>query len=141
VVPYIDDVPAFLKMLAGCLLPGGLLSLVSLNRYSQVYRAALPQGNLAEALAQLNAPTGHSITFDTTLRYFDAETMCGLLEEAGYTVEAHYGIHCLCAYWGTNDLKFDPAIMSELERLEFALADQHPYRLLARYFHLIARKQ
>jgi hypothetical protein len=41
---------------------------------------------------------------------------------------------------GDNDLKADPAVFKQLEELEFAMADRHPYKLLARYFQVIARK-
>ena len=56
-------------------------------------------------------------------------------------LEQEYGLHCLCDYWDDNERKSDPAIFEQLERLEFCLMDQYPYRLLARYYHVMARQR
>jgi len=64
-----------------------------------------------------------------------------LLTSHGYRVAAYYGIRCLCDYWGDNTRKADPATFADLQRLEFALTDRHPYNLLARYLHIVAAKE
>jgi S-adenosylmethionine-dependent methyltransferase len=140
VIQYVADVPALYRSLAACLHSGGLLSLICINRYSAVYRTALPQGNLKDALSQIDKRDFPGILFDATLTYWTAEEASQMLEEAGFEVEKDYGIHCISAYWGTNELKAMPANMEGLERLELALTDRYPYKLLARYFHIIARK-
>ena len=66
--------------------------------------------------------------------------MTELLEHAGLIHEANYGIRCMIDYWGDNEQKCDPAIFQQLEALEFALTDRHPYKLLARHFQVIGRK-
>lgn len=44
--------------------------------------------------------------------------------------------------WGVLRYKQTQATIAEqLERLEFALMDRYPYKLLARYYHVIARKR
>lgn len=64
-----------------------------------------------------------------------------MLPDVSCTSEAHYGIRCLCDYWGDNKLKADPHIFAQLERLELELTARYPYKLLARYFQVVARKQ
>jgi S-adenosylmethionine-dependent methyltransferase len=140
VIQYVADVPVLLKSIAACLKPNGLLSLICINRYSAPYRIALPQGNLGEALAQLDSRDFQGILFDATLTYWTAEEATQMLTEAGYAVEKDYGIHAICAYWGNNSLKSDPEIFDQLTQLELALTDKYPYKLLARYFQIIARK-
>jgi S-adenosylmethionine-dependent methyltransferase len=63
-----------------------------------------------------------------------------ILKSVGCVVEKDYGIRCICDYWGDNERKSDPAVFEQIERLEFALTERHPYKLLARYFQVIARK-
>ena len=43
-------------------------------------------------------------------------------------------------YWGTNEIKQDVEIYEKLKKLEFALTDREPYKLTARLFQLIIRK-
>jgi hypothetical protein len=66
--------------------------------------------------------------------------MSGLLRDAGCHIEQDYGVRCVCDYWGDNERKSQPEIFEQLERLEFALTDKYPYKLLARYFQVVARK-
>jgi S-adenosylmethionine-dependent methyltransferase len=141
VLQYVEDIPALLNGLASLLKAGGLLSLISVNRYSQSYHAAFIRGDLAEAFAQVDNHQQRSHLFDTVMTNYSVEEMSDLLDGAGFQVEQSYGLRCLYDYWGDNERKFDPAIAEQLERLEFALMDRYPYKLLARYYHIIARKR
>jgi S-adenosylmethionine-dependent methyltransferase len=140
VLQYIEDVAALLTELAVVLKPGGLLSLISINRYSMAYHAAFLRDDLAEALTQLDARTMQAHTFDAVLANYSPDEMCAMLQDNGWQVEADYGLRCMSDYWGDNERKADPAIFARLERLEYALTDRYPYKLLARYFQIIARK-
>jgi S-adenosylmethionine-dependent methyltransferase len=140
VIQYVDDLPGLLNDLVASLKPGGLISIVSINRFSIPYRIVFPRGNLGEALAQLDARTQKAILFDATMTCYIASEITDLLVSAGCAIEQDYGLRCVCDYWGDNDLKADPAVFQQLEELEFAMADRHPYKLLARYFQVIARK-
>jgi S-adenosylmethionine-dependent methyltransferase len=138
VVGYVKDAPALLKGLVTLLKVGGVVSVVGVNRYSVPYHAAFLGGNLTDALAKLGASSVRSYIFDTTITTFSAEDVSGMLQDAGCHVEQDYGIRCLCDYWGDNERKSQPEIFEQLERLEFAFTDKHPYKLLARYFDRIA---
>ena len=141
VLQYVEDVPALLKNLARPLKTGGSMSLISINRYSQSYHAAFLRGDLAEALSQLDARDMKAHIFDTVMTNYSIDEMCTMLAGAGYRIEKDYGLRCLCDYWGDNERKLDPTIFEQLERLEYALTDRYPYKLLARYYQVIARKQ
>ena len=43
-------------------------------------------------------------------------------------------------YWGDNERKAEPNTLAQLEELEFALSAEYPYKLLARFFQVVARK-
>jgi S-adenosylmethionine-dependent methyltransferase len=140
VIDPIADVGQLLDALTAVLAPGGLLSLVSVNRYSAPYGAAFLHQDLERAYASLDSDMQLGYIFDTAMRLFTAEEIGALLRERGFAEPHHYGVRCLCDYWGTNEQKQQPAVMAQLERLERRLADRHPYKLLARYFHLLARR-
>ena len=140
VIQYVDDLPGLSQDLVAAVKPGGLISIVSINRYSIPYRIAFPRGDLAEALSQLDARRQQAILFDAAMTCYSAGEVMAMLTGAGCAIEHDYGLRCVCDYWGDNDLKADPAVFQQLEELEFAMADRHPYKLLARYFQVIARK-
>jgi S-adenosylmethionine-dependent methyltransferase len=140
VLQYMDDVLSLLRDLVACLKSGGLISVVGINRYSIAYRTAFVRGNLAQAVEEVDAKSMQGIIFDTDLRAYSAEEVGEILKNAGCVVEQDYGVRCICDYWGDNELKSDPAVFAQLEQLEFALTEKHPYKLLARYFQVVARK-
>ena len=141
VLQYVDDVPALLVALATTLRPGGLLSLVSVNRHALPYMATFWRGDPAEAYAKLDQRSETAVIFGATMTQYTAEEIVALLPTASCTEAHDYGLLCVCGYWTDNERKFDPTIFEQLETLELALTDRHPYKLLARYFQIIARKQ
>jgi S-adenosylmethionine-dependent methyltransferase len=140
VLQYVNDVPALLRRLLATLKPGGLVSLISLNRFSRVYMAAFLRQDLTEALQQIDARTAHAVVFDTPLTNYSAQELCTMVADCQCRVEQDYGLLCITGYWGDNERKHDLAIYAQLEQLELALSDKHPYKLLASYYQVIATK-
>jgi S-adenosylmethionine-dependent methyltransferase len=137
---YVDDVAKTLRLVSQPLKAGGVLSVITSNRYSDAYRAALQHLDFAAAATQLNAPTTFTQTFNVSVRHYAAEELIPLLPEAGCALLGHYGIRCLTDYIANNDIKSDPTIFAQLEQLELAFSNTYPYYLLARFIHLLARK-
>jgi S-adenosylmethionine-dependent methyltransferase len=140
VIQYLDDAPALLGQLSALLRPGGLLSLVSMNRYSAVYAALLLHGDLSAAHASLDTRRARTIVFDAPLTIYSAEEAEAMLAAVGLAVTADYGLLCITAYWRADERKHDPAVYAQLEALELALMDKEPYKRLARSFQVIAHK-
>ncbi len=141
VLPYVDDLPAALEAITVALRPGGLLSIMCVNRYSEAMRWALMQLDLPVALAALEKTSTTSGVFDTSIRLDTAEEMIGALEALDYTVIGRYGVRSVCDYIADNAIKEDPESYEQLVELELALSDRFPYFHLARFFHLIATKR
>lgn len=141
VIQYLDDAPALLRQLAAALRPGGLLSLVSMNRYSAVYAALLLRNDVKAARAGIGAHAAHTVIFDAPLIVYSAAEAAAMLAQAGLAVTADYGLLCITAYWREDERKHDPAVYAQLEELELALMDQEPYKSLARSFQVIAHKR
>jgi S-adenosylmethionine-dependent methyltransferase len=139
VLQYVDDVPALLHSLAATLLPGGLLSLISINRYASPYMATFWRGNPGEALQLLDQRSERAVLFDTDVARYTAAEISAMLLATGFADARDYGLLCVCAYWTDNARKSDPEIYEQLEQLERALTERDPYRQLARYFQIIAR--
>jgi S-adenosylmethionine-dependent methyltransferase len=140
VVQYVDDALSLLAGLAIPLKPGGIISVMGVNRYSVPYHAAFLRNNLDDAFAALEQHRGCATLFKERVRFYTGEEIAAFLSQAGCAVDGHYGIRCLCDYWGDNERKSNPDTFAQIERLELALTDRHPYNLLARYFQVVAHK-
>jgi len=137
---YADGVRAMLVAVSQPLRQDGLLSLLSVNRYSEALRHALQRLDFPKALDELDATSAVADLFGVPVRRFVSMQLLPPLRAAGFSVVAQYGVRCVCDYIADNELKADPAYFAELERLERAMSDRYPYYLLARYFQIIARK-
>lgn len=138
---YVDDLDVAVQTICDVLQPGGLLSLICVNRHSDVFRAMLQGSDDLAAIGQLlDAPTAQVGTFDVPVRRFAIEDIVPPLQGAGCMVMGQYGVRCVCDYLPNNEQKSDPAFFAQLEQLELTLSDRYPYNLLGRFFQIIARK-
>ncbi|MAS36358.1 MAG: SAM-dependent methyltransferase [Anaerolineaceae bacterium] len=140
VLQYLDDAQAGMHAICGPLKPDGIVSVININRYSDLLQAALLRHDLSEALANLDTHESFTPLFDTPLRHYAGEELIPVLEAAGCTLLGHYGVRCINDYITDNALKTDPTFYARLEALEMTLSDRYPYYLMARFFQLIGRK-
>lgn len=140
VLQYVPDVPPLLAGLAAALRPGGLLSLVSVNRHSVPYQAAFLHHDLERAVHSLDDRLQVATIFNAPMTLYTANEIIAMLEGQGFTVVAHIGIRCICDYWGTNEEKQRPEVMAQIEALERRLMHVSPYKDMARYYQILARK-
>ncbi len=140
VLQYVDAVPALLRQLAASLRPDGVLSLVSVNRYSRPLATAFFRNDLATALTEIDQRTFPTIVFKSTMTLFSAQEMREMLTANRFQVEQDYGILCIFSYWGDNERKSEPSNLAQLEQIEFVMTDKHPYKLMASYYQILAKK-
>ncbi len=140
VFQYISDVPTLINVFAKLLKPDGIISIVSVNRFSTPYHAAFLDNNFDEAISLLESRKSKAKMFDTDIISYSADEICGMIKSAGLVPEKDYGIRCITDYWGDNEKKLDPLIFGKIEQFEFAATELYPYKLLARFFQVVARK-
>ena len=129
---------ALLTALWPPLRPNGILSFIGVNRYSEVYRQALQQLDLPAAQGALDTTTTASALFDVPIRLYAPEDLLPVFQTNGYEIIGVYGLVSVCGYIQNNDIKYDPDFFAQLEELENAVSDKHPYNLLARFYQIIA---
>lgn len=140
VIGYMKDISAAIRVICQSIKPKGILSLISVNRYSESYREILQQLNPKAALEKLGASTYASQIFETSIKLYTADDIMELLQGEGCSVIGRHGIRCIIDYIPDNDIKEDPTFYAQLERLEKAMSSQYPYYSLARYFQIVAQK-
>ncbi len=140
VLQYTDDFGSLLSYVIAPLKSGGIVSVLSVNRYAIPYRVAFSSGRLDKARDSLDHHTELATTFGVNISEYVAEEIMDKLSQMDCVVEQHYGIRCINDYWGDEKLKSNAETHDEMEKLELALTDRHPYKHLARFFQVVARK-
>lgn len=140
VLQYVDEIDVALDLMLSVLCEGGVISIMSINRYSEAYRQAFQVIDLDAAIDTLDAKSIRAVVFGTDMKVYSAEEMKQLLEKVGYEVVGEYGVRCICDYISDNDLKSNPDFFAKLEKLEYEVTDKYPYYLLARNFQLVGCK-
>jgi S-adenosylmethionine-dependent methyltransferase len=138
---YADDVPGTLATVLAPLKPGGLFSMMAINRHSAPLNIAVREMDPAAALASLDTDQARTRMFDSALTLHTAEEIIPVLRGLGCRDVQHYGIRSFCDYITDDARKYDPAFYADLERLELATTARPPYMHTARLFQLTARKQ
>jgi S-adenosylmethionine-dependent methyltransferase len=139
VLQYVDSVPVALRSVLALLKSQGIVSVTCLNRYSIAYREAFLRGDLQAAKAAIGA-TETDTLFESVAHTLAVDEVVKMLEEEGCVIQADYGLRCLIDYWGDSARKTEPNTLGQLEELEFALSSEYPYKLLARFFQVIAKQ-
>ena len=139
VLQYVESSPVVLRSILRPLKSQGTISITCLNRYSIAYHQAFLRGDLQAAKAAIGATETNTI-FESTARALAVDEAVEMLEGQGCIVQADYGLRCMFDYWGDNERKAEPDTLAQLEELELALSAEYPYKLLARFFQVIAQK-
>jgi S-adenosylmethionine-dependent methyltransferase len=138
-VEYLRQPQVTIGEFAGLLSDGGLLSLSFVNRHAEVLRQVWSRGDPAGALDRLEDGSFHAGLFDIPGQAYTAEEVSAWLPPMGLTLTAMCGVRAF-ADQVPEDRLHEPKFLDALLRLESAVARLDPYRRIARYIHLLARK-
>jgi S-adenosylmethionine-dependent methyltransferase len=138
VLEVVADPAAVVAALARVLRPGGVLSLIAVNRARLATRAAR-RGDYTEALRLLDDPVvqgGRSRQLGQGSRAWTAQELRPWLLAAGLEVAGEYGLRAFAD--APPDADADQ--LEARHELERRAADREPYRSLAEFLHLVARR-
>lgn len=141
VIEFIDDLEPLLESLYRVLRSGGFLSLITANQYASLYQSAYLDNDLDKAFEGLKSSLQHNSIFDLDVQEYRADELIHWLELQGYIIEKQFGLGCLYHYWDNEKLLDNTAEFEKLKKLETRLTGVYPYKDLARYIQLIARKR
>ena len=137
---YTEKPQAALASLAKRLAPGGLLSLVVANRFSEPFKLAFSKFDLAGARLALNTTHSTAVLFEHVRKVsFSFEELEALTCELGLKVEARRGIRIFSDYLPENMIEHESNFHALLA-LEKEAASLVPYIYAARYLQVICRK-
>ena len=131
---------AVLQNIHQSLRPGGIFFFMITNPHTETLAYALRDYDLVAAQANLTQTTKYVATFDTQIQRYTDDALKSMLQNCGFTLLEQYGIRAICDFMADNERKFDPNFYEQLEQLELAVSNKHPYKLLARFFHFVCQK-
>jgi S-adenosylmethionine-dependent methyltransferase len=141
VLEYVADPSAILALLAGRLAPAGVLSLVAANRYSDAVKLALVKFDLAAARLALARQASTAELFDQVhKRTFSPAQLGAMVHGVGLSLLGGYGVRVFTDYL-PEQVTQAPENEGPLLELEKAAGELEEFLALARYCHLIFRKQ
>jgi S-adenosylmethionine-dependent methyltransferase len=138
-IEFVGEPVAALHAICQRLAPGGLLSVLDANRYSEVYRKAFQANDLVAALGLVESKAYFHPWFNCLTPLFSSSEMISILCASGCELIGDYGVLCLCAYL-PNEPKYEAAYFQALENLECRLTDTYPYHLLARFYQVLVKR-
>jgi 2-polyprenyl-3-methyl-5-hydroxy-6-metoxy-1,4-benzoquinol methylase len=138
-IEYLPDPVQVLRGLASLLRDDGLLSLSFVNRHSEVLRQVWSRGDPDGALAKLKDGAFHAKLFDVPGQSYSAEEVSAWLPPLALSIKATRGVRIFADRVPPQHLTA-PAFLEALLKLESAAAGLEPYRHIARYIQLLARK-
>ncbi len=141
VLQYVTEPTAVLTAVYNTLKPNGVLSLIITNPHTETLGLALREYDMQAALENIGKRQKYVELFGTKIQQYTDNELITMLTSTGFSVEAQYGIRCICDFMADNERKFDPGFYEQLEALEMAVRDKRPYLSLARFYHFIGKKR
>lgn len=139
-IEFVPEPREVLKGICELIAPNGFLSLVDTNRYSEVYQKVFQTQDLGAALDKIETTEYFHPWFKRNTPLYSSVEMINYLQTQGCKLIGDYGILCVCGYL-PNEPKYEVEYFNRLEKLERKLTDTYPYKLLARFYQVIVRKQ
>lgn len=138
---YVEDPRKILAVLVGRLARGGLLSLLTVNRYSEAFRVAILKNDLTGARRALHKSEYSAAVFDHVPKQtFSFEDLAGLLHGLNVKVMGRYGIRIFADFL-PEEASSVPTDYDQLFELEKEASKLSPFLDVARYLHLICQRE
>ena len=137
VLEVLDDPSQALAAVRTVLRPGGLLSLLAVQRHAAVFARALA-GHLADARRLLDDPDGHWGSSDPVLRRFTEDEVIALLTGAAFTPQTVHGVRTFTDLVPSALVDSEPDAITDLLELERSVAGRPEFRAVATQLHVVA---
>lgn len=140
ILEYVESPKHFLRLIGNCHNKNGYLSLIAHNPTAKVMKKAIINKDPEAALASIGNSKEYSGVIQTEITTYSLDQISMWLSELGYQMIDHFGIHNIYGYILDNDIKKNEEWHKKIIALEQELWDHSPYRDIAIFTHLIAKK-
>ena len=136
---YVTQPLEVLRAMVDVLRADGLFSLLFVNLRADPLRWALAKGDMDRARSALHEPVSTADLFDLPRHTFTVAAIQDALTQLGMVIVAEYGVRIFADYLDGSQLD-DPCFYAQLVQLEIGAGSLSPYKQIARYSHVVARK-
>jgi S-adenosylmethionine-dependent methyltransferase len=140
VLEYVRDADDAIAQIAQATASGGLLSLVNHNPDSKVLQAAIFEKDPLLALGKLDQTREFINMVQDECRIFTPADLKAKLDAAGFDLIEHYGIRAVYDFVDTPK-RSEADYHQQMLELEMAVSARSPFRDIAVFTHLVARKR
>lgn len=141
VLEYVDEPRGIVKALIGRLTPGGLISLVAVNSFSEAFRLAILKNDLTKACEALRKREFPATLFGHVPKHtFSLENLEELVEGMNLRILGRYGVRIFTDYVREEVAK-DTRGYRLLFDLEKEASKLLPYLYFGRYLHLVCQRE
>ncbi|XEC97302.1 class I SAM-dependent methyltransferase [Paenibacillus tarimensis] len=141
ILEYLENPEEFIKSISKIQHQGHFLSLIAHNPAAKVMKKAIINKDPEGALDSVNNYQEYSGIIQTNITTYSLDHLGVMLEESGYEIQGRYGIHNIYGYISDNEIKHDINWHNKTVKLELELGEKSPYRDIAVFTHIIARKK
>jgi S-adenosylmethionine-dependent methyltransferase len=140
VLEYVEQPEQFIRFIKDSQNKNGYLSLIAHNPTAKVMKKAIINKDPESAIASIGSDKEYSGIIQTDIITYTYDQLSSWLCESGYEIVGHFGIHNIYGYIADNDIKQNEEWHNKTIRLELELGCQSPYRDIAIFTHIIAKK-
>lgn len=140
VLSYVDDEKKSLKIILSLLKRNGILSIMQINRYSEVIYPLVFEKNIDKTISNIDIIHTKANTFNVPIKRFSPEELINLTEKFKTKLIKRYGILIACSLISDNKIKYQKKFYNKLKKLELLLTEKYPFYLMSRFIHLIFKK-
>ncbi|MGE5253989.1 MAG: methyltransferase domain-containing protein [Planctomycetaceae bacterium] len=138
---YVEDPQATIRQLAGLLRVGGFFSCVIANRFSEAWHLAVRAHDPEEAAAALERGVFSSRLFQNMPQTaFSSEEVVNLLARSSLKSCGEFGLRIFADFFPAEQLQ-EADFFRKVIELEHRALSKDPFRQLARYIQVLARKE
>ncbi len=139
---YIDNVEQIIEQAFEHLSMNGILSIMQVNKYSEIFPPIIFENNLDKAYENIDATkTKIELYEDTEVYRYTAEELVNKINK--YTVKQvqKYGILSMSYLIKDNELKYEKEFYEKLKKIEIRLMQEYPYTEIARFNLIIVENK
>ena len=120
----------------------GILSIMQLNRYSEIFPPLIFENNLDEAYKKIDTTKTKIELFENTEVYrFTAEELINKITKYNVKQIHKFGILSMSYLIKNNELKYKKDFYEKLKKIEIRLMQEYPYSEIARFNLIIAENK
>ncbi|GIO36807.1 S-adenosylmethionine-dependent methyltransferase [Paenibacillus antibioticophila] len=141
ILEYTAQPDQFIRQISSCQENNGFISLIFHNPAAKIMKKAIVNKDPKAAYESIGNSKEYSAIIQTDITTYTYDQLAAWLGESHYEIVGDFGIHNIYGYVTDNEIKHNDPWHNDMMKLEFELGGQNPFKDIAIFKHIIARKR